>query len=542
MKENKKDQNKKFDPKKKNFGKPSFRPKRAFSKDISSELIGKVVYLEGIIDGVNQTEGPTLFTFEDGTGSFKLEAFLEAGKRAHEEIDEGDVISAEVKVKEYQGTFEGEILKINKLEDEKKKEVLDMVNEKKRERAQPEKKEFMVKSEILDKLHDRFVKAATEIRMAILENRPIIVRHHNDADGYSSGYTLERAIVPLLKKQHDSEKAAWEFFTRAPCTAPFYEIDDSIRDSSMALRNFAKFSNKMPLVIIADNGSSEEDLMPIQQGKVHGMKFIVIDHHYFEKDYISEETLAHINPHINGDDGNLMSAGMLCTEIARFINPNVENIFQVPAMAGMADRIGNEDVMEQYFKIAEKEGYDKEMLDNIANLIEFVSAKLKFLEAREYIEVLFGEPREQQKKLVDLMAPYIQKLDETGLEMAKSAVVNEKLGEVNFHTLQVEQDFPGFGFYPKPGRAIGLLQDYLVHEKGTEKSITAGILSSAITIRVSDDVNFSIHELLEYLKEQVPEGFIKGGGHKNAGSLNFIPSAKDKVVEKFKEYIHSKNS
>ncbi|MFB6246624.1 MAG: DHH family phosphoesterase [Candidatus Pacearchaeota archaeon] len=542
MKNDSKGPSKKFDPKKKGFNKPDFKPKKAFAKDISSDLVGKTLYLEGIIDGVNQTEGPTLFTFEDGTGSFKLEAFLEAGKRAHEEIEEGDVVSAEVKVKEYQGMYEGEILKINKLEGDKKQEVLDTVNEKKRERAQPPQTEFLVKSEILDKLHDRFVKAATEIRMAILENRPIIVRHHNDADGYSSGYTLERAIVPLLKQQHDSEKAAWEFFTRAPCTAPFYEIDDSIRDSSMALRNFAKFSNKMPLVIIADNGSSEEDLMPIQQGKIHGMDFIVIDHHYFEEDVISNETLAHINPHLNGDDGNLMSAGMLCTEIARFINPEVENIFQIPAMAGLADRIGNEEVMKQYMDIAEKEGYEKEVLGKIEGLIEFVSAKLKFLEAREYIEVLFGEPRDQQKKLVELMAPYIEKLEQTGLEMAKSAVVTEKLGNVNFQTLQVEQDFPGFGFYPKPGRTIGMLQDYSVYDKGMENVITAGILSSAITIRVSDDVNFSIHELLEFLKEQVPEAFIKGGGHKNAGSLNFIPNSKDKVVSKFKEYIQIKNS
>jgi len=70
---------------------------------------------------------------------------------------------------------------------------------------------------------------------------------------------------------------------RAPSVAPYYEIDDSIRDTALSLKNVAKFSNKMPLVIIVDNGSTQADLMAIKQGKVHGESFIVVDHHQFEK-------------------------------------------------------------------------------------------------------------------------------------------------------------------------------------------------------------------------------------------------------------------
>jgi RecJ-like exonuclease len=61
-----------------------------------------------------------------------------------------------------------------------------------------------------DKLKSDFIKAATEIRLAIFQNRPIIVRHHNDADGYSSGFALERAIIPLVSKQHGGGKSPWE--------------------------------------------------------------------------------------------------------------------------------------------------------------------------------------------------------------------------------------------------------------------------------------------------------------------------------------------
>jgi len=39
------------------------------------------------------------------------------------------------------------------------------------------------------------------------------------------------------------------------------------RDTATSLRNVAKFSNKMPLVVITDNGSTPEDLLGIQTWK-----------------------------------------------------------------------------------------------------------------------------------------------------------------------------------------------------------------------------------------------------------------------------------
>ena len=104
----------------------------------------------------------------------------------------------------------------------------------------------------------------------------------------------------------------------------------------------------MPLVIIADNGSSQQDLLGIQQGKVHGMEFIVIDHHVFEEDVISKEVLVHINPFLVKEDGSKFSAGMLCAEISRFINPEIKNMEQIAAMAGLADRIDNSKVIDDY--------------------------------------------------------------------------------------------------------------------------------------------------------------------------------------------------
>lgn len=506
---------------------------------IDNSLIRKFVTVSGLIEKVMQTGGPTVFGLSDGTGNLSLKGFIAPGERAYPHINEGALIEATVKIDEFNGEIEGNIEKIHQLVGKDEKELLDKIVRKQRERAKVKQEHFMVDNKILEKLKPRMLRAAEEIRLAVIQSRPIIVRHHNDTDGYSAGFALERAILPLIEKQHVGPKAAWEYFTRAPCMAPFYEIDDSIKDTANSLRNVAKFSNKMPLIIITDNGSTQEDLMAIKQGRIHGSDFIVVDHHGFEEDVISAETLVHINPFLVDESGSSYSAGMLCAELARFINENVKNMEQIPALTGLSDRIDLENplVVKEYIKIAEKLGYTEELLKDIALVIEYVSTKVRFMEVREYIEVLFGEPRHKQKALVSLLAPYIRELDRKGLEIGKAGAVIEKIKGVTLQIVPIEQTFPGFGFFPKPGRAVSLLHDNLQKEKGVTKLVSAGVMNTAITFRATDEANFSMHELIDLLKKKLPNAFVEGGGHKNAGAINYIPKMKDEVFEVVKEYI-----
>ena len=506
-------------------------------KDI--DLNSKQIFIIGQIEKVIQTGGPTIFIINDGTGNFSIKGFIGPGKRAYPDIKENDCVRALVSIGEFQGEIEGEIIEINKLSDSEKNEFLISLKKVELERVKIKSPKFLVDSAILEKLKSRFIEAATQIKLAIVQDRPIIVRHHNDTDGYSSGFALEKAILPLITEQHSSVKAPWEFFLRAPCTAPLYQIDDSIRDTANSLHKVAKFSNKIPLIIIADNGSTPDDLIAIKQGKIHGADFIVIDHHGFDEDVISKEVLVHINPFLVEEDGEHISAGMLCAELARFINPDVKNVNQIPALAGFADKIdlANPELMEKYLKIANKEGYTKELLNDISLVIEYVSAKIRFMEVREYIEVLFGEPRTKQKELVKLMAPYIKELDRKGVIIGKNNSKREKIGDITFQSIEIEETFPGFGFFPKPGRVISLVHDDYQTETKTKKLITAGIMRTAITLRATDEAGFSVHKLLDFLNKELPDAFVSGGGHKNAGSINFLPYRKNEIFHYLKKFI-----
>lgn len=511
--------------------------KTVFIKDIKAD--SKTIGLRGQITKIVQTGGPTIFFIADGTGSLSVKGFVKPGERAFPGIEEGDSVQTVVEIGAFKGELEGEIKSIKKLNENEINALKQAIKKIELERAKVREVDFLVKNRILDKLRDRFIKAAQQIRLAVIQDRPIIVRHHNDCDGYSSGFALERAIVPLIIEQHNTVKAPWEYFQRSPCQAPYYELDDSIIDTANSLRNVAKFSNKMPLIIIADNGSCEEDLMAIKQGKIHGADFIVVDHHGFDKDVISAEVLAHINPWLVGESGSCMSAGMLCVELARFINNDVKNINQIAAMSGYADRIdlGDEEVMQKYLKIAEKEGYTRELLSDIGLVIEYVSAKVKFREVREYIEVLFGEPRDKQKELVNLMAPYIRDLDRKGLAIGKTGTTVEKIGNKTLQLVDIENTFPGFGFFPKPGRAVGLLHGTYQNETGTQALVTVGLMNTAITIRATNEASFSVHDLKQYIMQKLPDAFVEGGGHKNAGALNFLPRWKNEIVVLLKEYM-----
>jgi len=127
-----------------------------------------------------------------------------------------------------------------------------------------------------------------------------------------------------------------------------------------------------------------------------------------------------------------------------------------------------------------------------------------------------------------------------GLEIGNANAVQENIGKVVVQSIEIEKAFPGFGFFPKPGRAVGLVHDDYQKQTNVKSLITIGVMNTAITIRATDEANFSVHELLKYLNKNLPNAFVEGGGQ-NAGSINFIPLKKQEVVSLLKEFINKNN-
>ncbi len=520
-------------------GRFEIEPEQILLSEITATDLNKKFHVTGKIEGIKQTGGPTLFTLFDGSATMSIKGFAGAGQRAHPDILEGHIVNVQIQIIEHEGVLEGEILTINQLAKEREAEFDSKLKAILFERSRPDKVDFLVRSDILQKLKPKLEEAVVLIKIAIADNRPIVLKHHADCDGYSAAMSLQRAILPLILQQHNDEKSMWMYYVRTPSKTPFYDYFDATKDIGMALSDQAKFNQKMPLIVVVDTGSGEEDALSIKKAKLFDCQVIVIDHHVVGKgDPVSKLADVHINPHLIGDDYSF-SAGMLCAEVARFINAKAENIDYIPALAGMADRIESEE-LKQYLAIAEKQGYSKDFLQKLSQVIDFEAWNFKFAESRELVDILFGSDRELQKKIVELLYPEILDKVQYQLNISKNNSKSKKIGKVWFVSLDIGQH-SNFNTYPPAGKNLSALHDWSQTQHPSEPVLSVGYGPDFVTIRATNGTNFSISKFVDRVQEKFPNGGIEGGGHEHAGSIRSIPSVMPKILQEFETVLSEQN-
>ncbi|MDO8625161.1 MAG: hypothetical protein Q7R47_03695, partial [Candidatus Diapherotrites archaeon] len=502
---------------------------------LTKEDMNKKFSVQGKIEGIKQTGGPTLFTLFDGSGTLTIKGFISAGARAYPEINEDDVVTALVEIIEHEGVMEGEIIRIQKLATDQQDVFAQRLQKILYERSRPDNVGFLIQSPILDKLAPKIDDAVITIKMAIADNRPIILKHHADTDGYSAGMTLQRAILPLIAAQHNDEKSMWLYYKRTPSKSPYYDYFDATRDIGHSLSDNAKYNQKMPLIIIVDTGSGEEDALPIRKVKLFGCQVVVIDHHVPGKnDPISKLADVHINPHLVGDEYSY-SAGMLCTEVARKINQKAENIDYIPALSGLADRIESPE-LEQYLKIAQDRGYSREFLERLGIVIDFEAWNFKFDESRELVDILFGSDKELQRKSVELLYPEIMSRFARQLDISRNNCEIKTVGKVLLAKLDIGAH-SNFNTYPPAGKSLSSLHDWVQKEHPGKPVLSIGYAEDFVTIRATDGTDFSIIEFVDRVQKKFPFGGIDGGGHAHAGSIKAIPSMMPKILVEFENVL-----
>ncbi len=511
-----------------------YRFKKSFDS-ITEQDIGKKYWFNARVQDIKQTSGPTVFNLFDGTGYLRSVSFSKAGERSHPEINVNDYVNVLLEIKQRDSTIESEILSIKKLSQEKTESLKQNFINILKNKSMPVSTDFLIKSEKLEHMKPRFIEMASIIRQAILEQRPILIKHHADCDGYSAAIALERAILPLIINEHKSEKAAWQFYKRTPSKAPFYEYLDATKDISFFTGDTDKFGVKEPLIILADNGSTHEDILSIKKVKIYGAHVVVIDHHDPGKIIngraeVDEYLDCHINPHLFGYDSNI-TAGMLCTELARFINPDVKNIEFLPALAGITDKSECEE-FNNYLKISNR---SREFLEKLGACVDFEAHYLKFTEGRGLVDVLFGKNKEKQEKLVNLLYKDIKERFDKQLLVVKeySKIIN--FNNFQLLTLDLEKTTIRSEF-PAAGKTLGLAHDYF-KAKTTKGFISLGFGSDFIVFRCDGVSNFDVNDIVEYIKNKIPHSLADGGGHAFAGSLKFISGSKELIIDDVLDYI-----
>jgi RecJ-like exonuclease len=509
-------------------------------KEISRDDLGSEIKFRGEVNKIKQTTGPTLMVINDGTANFTLKAFVKPGIRAYPEIDIGDYVSVKAVINERGNDIEGEVKDMKKLSKEEVSEFkggIDKLNEAK---IEPETTTFSINSEGLESLKPRFIEMSKIIKKAIVDGRPIILRHNADTDGYSSAITLERAIIKFMLEITGGDNLyVLQNYRRAPSKAPFYEYEDAVKDLFSWLKDNKRNNAKPPLIIITDNGSTEEDILSIKQMMIYDADLVVVDHHYpgevkDGKVEVDKYVKCHINPYLTGFDSNIC-AGMLGYELARFIYLNNENSVFIPAMAAILDHTEGPE-RDQYLELAKKEGFSEEYLANLGEIIDMQSHYLRFMEAREFVDDLFGANMDAQKKIVEMLTPELEKRYDAVWKVAKE--FSEKKDFDSFYLIKFNGELGTFrGDYPAIGKSTNYI--HKMFEKELNKPIiTMTYGSTFMTIRVSDKVkNFSVPEFVQLVFEKEPNVNANGGGHEHAGSVRFVEYGQKKILDLFDDYL-----
>ncbi|AGB02656.1 DHH family phosphoesterase [Methanoregula formicica] len=491
--------------------------------------IGKTVAIEGEVAQIKQTSGPTIFTIVDETGTQNAAAFIEAGVRAFPEIELGHIVKVIGEVMRRNNQLQIEADLISALKGEDADAVKTRIEQALDKRSEPEDIPLLVKSEVLEKLRPDMKKVAKIIRKAVFTSQPIILRHHADADGICSAVAIEQAVVSLIRESGGDFDADYFLFKRAPSKAPFYEIEDITRDLDFSLKDHVRFGQKMPLVLLTDNGSTEEDEPSYKIASVYEIPFVVIDHHHPDTT-IDKYLVAHVNPyHVGGDFG--ITAGMLGTEVARLINPKVEPLIRhLPAIAGVGDR--SEAPERVLFLDLVRDQYPEEACRDIALALDYEQFWLRFNDGREIIKDILNitGKTERHKKLVALLVDGANTMIEDQMSACMPHVVPRVLkNDARLFLIDVEIHAHKFTF-PPPGKTSGEVHDRLCREHAGKPVITIGFGPDFAVLR-SRGVLMNIPRMVRELRVEIPGGGISGGGHLVVGSIKFVEGMRDVVLE-----------
>jgi len=395
---------------------------------------------------------------------------------------------------------------------------------------------FMANADFFDNLKPKMLALAKTIREAVSNRRRIFIRHHADCDGFCAGIGLERAIIPLIESVNDKKQAAWEKYKRMPSVTPFYNLEDVTKDIAQFLSLEQKFGEQMPLVLLVDLGSGPENILPIKQLQIYGCEVAIIDHHPIDPT-VDSLVGHHINP-LHFKTECEYSAGILCAELSKMINPEVEGEELLAAISCVGDRV-EEDRAAPYFAMVSKEGYDKELLLKVAKSIDFTAHNLRGVEGRELMDTLLGGDKHKQLATIDLLSTELAVREKRIIAQAMPIIKIENTSKISYALFPVS-DLTLRDMYPRLGNIVGMMSDYIITNKKAQKPLVMlGTTPNSITFRAQDETPFDFPTLLKHLQETMPLAFVEGGGHPHAGTLRCAETKFDEVMKSTIAYLHT---
>ncbi|WP_123537511.1 DHH family phosphoesterase [Halosimplex salinum] len=480
-----------------------------------SDRVGETVRLEGVVESARQTSGPTVFEIRDETDSVECAAFKEAGVRAYPEIGADDVVRLDGEVRERRGELQVETEALVTLEGEDRDTVESRLDDAIRTQAEPEAVDPLVADEVVEGLADEVREVATVIRRAVLEERPVVVRHTATADGYVAGVALERATLPLVRDQHDQHDAVYHYFDRRPLEEGVYDMDDATKDATRMLEARERHDEKLPLFVFVAAGGTRESLDGFELLDLYGAGRALVDDIEVDPE-IEDAVGALVAP--EGANAPDTTATTLAANVAAHVNDDVRADLQhLPAVSFW------EDTPEGYADAASDAGYDADAAREVREAVALEAFYQSYEDKRELItDLLFGEGDGPGGLAAHVSEQFRQKL-EAEVETAEANLDTQTLDDTKVAVLDTDAFAHRYEFPP-----THLLLDELHRRHRDDVSAVIGVSDDELHIR--SDHPIDVRDVAERAREWVPNAGLTAKSARD-GKLEYIAGERSAVLD-----------
>ena len=487
-------------------------PKRV-TVDSLGDRVGETVRIDGEVVGARQTGGPTIFEVRDETAVVDCAAFVEAGVRAYPEVEEGDIVRLDGEVELRRGELQVETEELTSLSGDEAEAVERRLADALAEKARPDAVEPLAGEPAVEAVTDQLADAAEAIRGAVLESRPIVVRHAATADGYVAGAAVERAVLPLIREEHARADAEYHFFTRRPLDDPVYGMDAATSDVTRMLQDSERHDEKLPLVVLVGVGGTTDSLDGLGLLGVYGAFRVVVDAEPVDTGVV-DETSVLVSPGLTEAEAADLSTGALSANLAAAVNADVRgDLAHLPAVSYW------DAPPAAYTELASEAGYDADRTRELREAIALEAYYQSYQDKRELItDLLF----EDGGGLAGHVSEQFRSKLDTEVETAEANLELRDVSGVSVGVLDADSYSHQYDFPP-----TALLADAL-HRRADDRTATIVYATDELFVRAPDAVD--VRAAAAAAREAVPEGGVTATGIRQ-NRIEFLSGARDAVVD-----------
>lgn len=466
--------------------------------------LGRSVSLEGLVEDIRQTGGPTVFTLVDESGDVECAAFAGAGVRAYPEVDEGDAVRVRGKVEHRYGDHQVEVAALDRLGDEAAAAVAQRVADAAALPDSIDELPLLYADAANLAIETDIREGAAAIRRAIERGAPIRIDHSVTVDGYVAAAAIERAIEAVLADGLDPSRVR-DRVRRRPIREVEYDLPSALADLGTP--------DERPFVILVDHGSTHGATAAFDLLELYEIDYYVIDSANPDPALL-ERVSPLVNPWCGEGTYPIPSTTSVAVNVAGLVEERVrDDLAHLPAVAA------TDGPPESAQLLLEESGYDPDDIEPMREAVVLEAYYQPWGDKRALIRRILFE--REAGSIEPISEQFRAKLDRA-LEVAGHNASVRPVDGTELVLLDADRFGQRFEFPP-----LRVLLEGLLEEGAPGVTAAAGVARDHVEL--TGDVG-DLPAIARELEARVPDAGVTVQGGVD-GRIRFLEGRRDAVIE-----------